>query len=111
MSQLLIGGKRMKCGELSSALTLQRFTIGPVDRRFNRARYDADVALAAFAAGLKDAVDLDSIRDDLATVVRQALAAAHVPVRISQRLRLASATSPPWSLSVIMRTTDDAVHH
>jgi hypothetical protein len=31
-------------------------------------RYDADVALTAFAAGLKDAVDLDSIRDDLATV-------------------------------------------
>ncbi len=34
--------------------------------------YDADAALAAFAAGLKDAVDLDSIRDDLATVVHQA---------------------------------------
>jgi hypothetical protein len=40
-----------------------------VDRRFNRARYDAGAALTAFAAGLKDAVDLDSIRDDLATVV------------------------------------------
>jgi hypothetical protein len=42
-----------------------------VDRRFNRARYDADAALTAFAAGLKDAVDLDSIRDDLATVVHR----------------------------------------
>ena len=33
----------------------------------------AAVALTAFAAGLKDAVDLDSIRDDLATIVHQAL--------------------------------------
>ena len=47
--------------------------------------YDADAALAAFAAGLKDAVDLDSIRDDLATVVHQAVEAARVPVWISPR--------------------------
>jgi hypothetical protein len=40
-----------------------------VDRRFNRARYDADQTVAAFAARLKDAVDLDSVRDDLAGVV------------------------------------------
>jgi len=56
-----------------------------VDRRFNRARYDADQTLAAFAAQLKDAVDLDAVRDDLASVVRQALEPAHVSVWISQR--------------------------
>ena len=56
-----------------------------VDRRFNRARYDADQAIVAFAARLKDAVDLDSVRDDLADVVQQALEPAHVSVWISQR--------------------------
>jgi hypothetical protein len=56
-----------------------------VDRRFNRARYDADQIIAAFAARLKDAVDLVSVRDDLATVVDQALEPAHVSVWISER--------------------------
>jgi hypothetical protein len=56
-----------------------------VDRRFNRARYDADQTVAAFAARLKDAVDLDTVRDDLAGVVHQALEPAHVSVWISQR--------------------------
>jgi hypothetical protein len=56
-----------------------------VDRRFNRARYDADQTVAAFAARLKDAVDLDSVRDDLAGVVHLALEPAHVSVWISRR--------------------------
>ena len=56
-----------------------------VDRRFNRARYDADQTVAAFAARLKDTVDLDSVRDDLAIVVHQALEPAHVSVWISHR--------------------------
>jgi hypothetical protein len=53
-----------------------------VDRRFNRARYDADRTVAAFAATLKDAVDLGSVRDDLAGVLRVALEPAHVSVWI-----------------------------
>jgi hypothetical protein len=67
-----------------------------VDRRFNRARYDADQTVATFAARLKDAVDLDSVRDDLAGVVHQALEPAHVSVWISQRDRgwLSSASRP-----------------
>jgi hypothetical protein len=51
-----------------------------VDRRFNRARYDADRTLAAFAARLQDAVDLDSVRTDLITAVHQALEPAHASV-------------------------------
>jgi hypothetical protein len=54
-----------------------------VDRRFNRARYHADQTVADFAARLKDAVDLDSVRDDLAEAVDQALKPAHVSVWIS----------------------------
>jgi hypothetical protein len=53
-----------------------------VDHRFNRARYDADQTVTAFAARLKDAVDLDSVRDDLAAVVENALEPAHVSVWI-----------------------------
>jgi hypothetical protein len=53
-----------------------------VDRRFNRARYDADQTVTAFAARLKDAVDLDSVRDDLAAVVAKALEPAHMSVWI-----------------------------
>jgi hypothetical protein len=55
-----------------------------VDRRFNRARYDAEVTVAAFAARLKDSVDLDAVRDDLAGVVTRALEPAHVSVWISR---------------------------
>ena len=54
-----------------------------VDRRFNRARYDADQTVAVFAARLKDAVDLDSVRNDLADAIDQALEPAHVSVWIS----------------------------
>ncbi|HJY55147.1 MAG TPA: hypothetical protein VJ418_02070 [Streptosporangiaceae bacterium] len=56
-----------------------------MDRRFNRARYDADQTVAAFAARLKDAVDLDAVRHDLASVVHQALEPAHVSLWSSQR--------------------------
>jgi hypothetical protein len=54
-----------------------------VDRRFNRARYDADRMVDAFASRLQDAVDLDTVRADLAAVVRGALEPAQVSVWIS----------------------------
>jgi hypothetical protein len=54
-----------------------------VDRQFNRARYDADQITAAFAARLQDAVDLGSVRDDLAGVVSHALEPAYVSIWIS----------------------------
>jgi len=54
-----------------------------VDRRFNRARYDADTIVAVFADRLKDAVDLDAARDDLASTVHRALEPAHLSVWIN----------------------------
>jgi hypothetical protein len=63
---------------------LRRRVQRAVDRRFNRARYDADQTVAAFAARLKDAVDLDAVRDDLASAVHQALEPAHLSLWISQ---------------------------
>jgi hypothetical protein len=56
-----------------------------VDRRFNRGRYDADRTVAQFASRLKDTVDLDSVRDDLAAVAYQTPEPGHVSVWISQR--------------------------
>ncbi len=51
-----------------------------VDRRFNRARYDADTLVAAFSDRLKDAVDLAAVQADLVSVTHQALEPAHVAV-------------------------------
>ena len=56
-----------------------------VDRRFNRARYDADQTVTAFAARLQDAVDLDAVRDDLAGVVQAALEPAHLALWTAPR--------------------------
>ncbi len=56
-----------------------------VDRRFNRARYDADKTVAAFAVRLKDAVDLDAVQADLASAVQQALEPAHVSIWLAER--------------------------
>jgi hypothetical protein len=56
-----------------------------VDRRFNRVRYDGDRMVAAFAVRLKDAVELDMVRADLAGVVSQALEPTHVSVWINER--------------------------
>jgi hypothetical protein len=56
-----------------------------VDRRFNRARYDTDRLVAAFAVRLKDAVDQDAVQADLASVVQQALEPAHLTVWTSDR--------------------------
>ena len=56
-----------------------------VDQRFNRARYDADRAIAAFATQLQDAADPDAVHAHLLAAVHQALEPAHASVWISQR--------------------------
>src|SRR5579862_8387215 len=54
-----------------------------VDQRFNRVRYDADQMVAAFAAGLRGAVDLDTVRADLLAVVNRAVEPAHISVWVA----------------------------
>ena len=52
---------------------LRRRVQRAVDRRFNRARYDADRLVATFAARLRDPASLDSVQDELAGTVQNAL--------------------------------------
>ncbi len=79
-SPVVVAGATLVVAALFSPL--RRRVQRVVDRRFNRARYDADRMVAEFAARLKDAVDLDAVQDDLARTVRQALEPAHASVWI-----------------------------
>lgn len=54
-----------------------------IDRRFNRASYDAELTVAAFSARLREAVDLDTVRTDLLTVISRAVEPAHAAIWIS----------------------------
>ena len=51
-----------------------------VDRRFNRAHYDAEATVAAFSARLRGAVDVDTVLDELAAAAAHSLEPAHVTV-------------------------------
>jgi hypothetical protein len=53
-----------------------------VDRRFNRARYDAEAIVAAFTMRLRDAVDLDTVRGELLQAVNGAVQPSHASVWI-----------------------------
>jgi hypothetical protein len=64
---------------------LRRYTQRIVDRRFNRAHYDAEATVAAFSSGLRDAVDLDRVQRDLVEVVRLSMQPSHVSVWLRER--------------------------
>jgi hypothetical protein len=63
---------------------LRRRVQRAVDRQFNRARYDADKTVAAFAARLQDQVELDAVRADLTDVVQTVLEPTQVGIWIAR---------------------------
>jgi hypothetical protein len=58
-----------------------------VDRRFNRARYDAEAMVDAFTTRLRDAVEIDAIRNDLLDAVNHAVQPTHASVWIKPHAR------------------------
>ncbi|MCJ7711832.1 MAG: hypothetical protein MUQ32_13495 [Chloroflexi bacterium] len=63
---------------------LRRRVQAVVDRRFNRSRYDAERAVAAFVAQLRDDVDLETVSADVLGVVNRTVAPASVGLWIRQ---------------------------
>ena len=57
---------------------VRRRVQGTVDRRFDRARYDAERTAAAFAERLRDEVDLPTLTSELDSAVRRAIAPSSV---------------------------------
>lgn len=64
---------------------LRRRVQAMVDRRFDRARYDAERVVAQFSVQLREQVDLDVLGSDLLGVVNHVLAPAHATLWLSQQ--------------------------
>jgi len=59
---------------------LRRRVQRAVDRRFNRARYDAEAVVAAFTTRLRHSDGFDTVQDDLVATIGQAFQPAHISV-------------------------------
>jgi hypothetical protein len=62
---------------------LRRRVQNAVDHRFNRKRFDAEQTIDAFAARLRDEVDISTLSQDLEAVVRQTMQPVHVSMWIA----------------------------
>ena len=78
-------GERLEVGKVTLAAAalchpVRRRTQRLADRRFKRGRYDAEATLAAFSGRLRDAVELDTIRDELLEAAGRTLEPTHACV-------------------------------
>jgi hypothetical protein len=62
---------------------LRRWAQRLVDKRFNRARYDAEATVAAFADAMRTSGDLPGVQRELVTTVNQAFEPAHLSVWVN----------------------------
>src|SRR5207244_1980430 len=69
--------------DVLAAVVSRRTAAHVVDRRFDRARYDAERVIAQFSVQLREQVDLDVLGTDLLSVVHQVLAPAHLTLWLS----------------------------
>jgi hypothetical protein len=51
---------------------------GFIDRRFFRSKYDAQQTIADFSAKMREQIDLDSLTNEMAAVVRDTVQPTHV---------------------------------
>jgi hypothetical protein len=61
---------------------VRRWVQRRVDRRFNRSKYDAEAMVATFTTRLRDAVQLETVRTDLLSVVNAAVEPSQVSLWI-----------------------------
>jgi hypothetical protein len=65
-----------------------------VDRRFDRARYDAERVVAQFSVQLREQVDLEVLGADLLGVVHHVLAPEHLALWLNDPVEPASTGVP-----------------